>query len=58
MKKGTLHMAILQPKVDKPKKDLKPHEYETTRVTVDLDQMPLEDKIEWQKKQVIWCPET
>jgi hypothetical protein len=29
--KGTLKMTILQPKVDKPKKDLKPNEHDTTK---------------------------
>jgi hypothetical protein len=37
---GTLHMATLQPKVDKLENDIKPHEYETTKVTSDLNHMP------------------
>jgi len=48
--KGTLHMVILQHKVYNIEKDIKSHKYETTRVTIDLEKILLEDKIEWHKK--------
>jgi hypothetical protein len=48
--KGTLKMAIFQPKVDKQEKDLKPNEYETTKFTIDFNKLPPEDKIEWHKQ--------
>jgi hypothetical protein len=48
--KGTLQMAILQPKVDNQENDLKYNEYETTKFTMDFDKLPPEDKIEWHKQ--------
>jgi hypothetical protein len=48
--KGTLKMAILQPKVDKQKKYLKPNEYETTKFTIYLNSLPPKEKIEWHRK--------
>ena len=45
--KKTLDMEILQPKVNNSEKEIKSHEYETTKVTIYLDKMSIGDKIEW-----------
>jgi hypothetical protein len=38
-------MTILQPKVNKSKKKIKPQEYETKKVIIDLSKIPVGDKI-------------
>jgi len=48
--KGILKMAILQPKIDKSERDLKPRDYKTTKFTIDFEKLPPEDKIKSNKQ--------
>jgi hypothetical protein len=50
MKRGLYIWKFYSLKLISLEKDIKSHEYETTKVTFDLNQMPPEDKIEWHKQ--------
>jgi hypothetical protein len=43
-------MVVLRPKVDKPEKELSPHDYDTKNIVVDMNVLPLEDKIQRHKQ--------
>jgi len=43
-------MVILHPTVEKRRGDIKSHGYETTKLKLDLDKMPIGENIEWNKQ--------
>jgi hypothetical protein len=43
-------MAILQPKMDKLEKDPRIQVYDINNISVDINALPLEDKIQWHKQ--------